>query len=208
MYGAGGQSKVVADLLESLGIKVLGVFDDNPSLAKFTALPVRPGIRSAGPAGFPKLDAPLILSLGNCAERAALSRMLNVAYGTAIHGSAVVARTVRIGPGTVVLHQAVIQPDAVIGAHVLVNTAASIDHDNVIGDFAHIAPHATLCGNVQVGEGTLIGAGATVLPEIRVGKWCSVGAGAVVTTDTPDYSVVVGIPARVIKRVTPPPGAA
>lgn len=204
LYGAGGHSKVVADVLESLGIGILGVFDDDPPAAKFTALPVRPGIRRVGKEAFPKLNAPVILSLGRCEARAEVAALLEVEYGCAVHASAVVARSVRIGSGTVVLHGAVIQADSMLGAHVLVNTAASIDHDNRIDDFAHIAPHATLCGHVHVGEGSQIGAGAVVTPEVRIGKWCSVGAGAVVIRDLPDYSVAVGVPARVIKHVSRP----
>jgi acetyltransferase EpsM len=65
----------------------------------------------------------------------------------------------------------------------------------------HISPNSTLCGNVKVGEGTHIGAGATILPNIEIGKWCKIGAGSVVTKKIPDYSVVVGIPGKIIKKV-------
>ena len=54
-------------------------------------------------------------------------------------------------------------------------------------------------GTVRIGEGTWLGAGVCVIGA-SVGKHCVVGANAVVTKDIPDYSVAVGIPARVVKR--------
>ena len=198
LYGAGGHSKVITDILNSLDVQVIGMFDDNPLNAKFKGMEVRDGIRLLG-EGFPKLDAPLIISVGNNARRAALASLIDATYGTAIHGTAIVSDKAKIGVGTVVLQGAIVQAGAEIGAHVLVNTAASIDHDNIIGDYAHVSPHATLCGHVRVGEGTHIGAGAVVIPSIQIGRWCTVGAGAVVIRDIPDFATVVGNPARVIK---------
>jgi len=198
LYGAGGHSKVITDILNSLEVQVIGMFDDNPLNAKFKGMEVRDGIRLLG-EGFPKLDAPLIISVGNNARRAALASLIDATYGTAIHGTAIVSDKAKIGVGTVVLQGAIVQAGAEIGAHVLVNTAASIDHDNIIGDYAHVSPHATLCGHVRVGEGTHIGAGAVVIPSIQIGRWCTVGAGTVVIRDIPDFATVVGNPARVIK---------
>ena len=158
LYGAGGHSKVITDILNSLDVEVIGMFDDNPPDARFKGMEIRDGIRLLG-EGFPTLDAPLIISVGNNARRAELAALIEANYGTAIHGTAIISAKATIGVGTVVLQGAIVQAGAQIGTHVLVNTAASIDHDNTIGDYAHISPHATLCGHVQVGEGTHIGAG-------------------------------------------------
>lgn len=53
-----------------------------------------------------------------------------------------------------------------------------------------------------IGEDVWIGAGATILGGVRIGHGCVVGAGAVVTADLPDFSVAVGVPARVIRMRT------
>lgn len=50
-------------------------------------------------------------------------------------------------------------------------------------------------------EGASIGANATIVCGNTVGKYAMVAAGAVVTKDVPDYTLVAGIPARVIGRV-------
>jgi serine O-acetyltransferase len=53
-----------------------------------------------------------------------------------------------------------------------------------------------------------IGCGVCILGNVRVGHDSIVGANAVVLADVPPWSVVGGIPARVLKRLTPPPDAA
>ena len=53
---------------------------------------------------------------------------------------------------------------------------------------------------LHVCEGAYIGTHAIILDSCNyIGKWARVGAGAVVTKDVPDYAVVVGVPAKVIK---------
>ncbi len=58
-----------------------------------------------------------------------------------------------------------------------------------------------LCEKIVIKKGAWIGAGASIMPGVTVGKYAIVGAGAIVTKDVPDYSVVVGIPAKVIKTL-------
>ena len=58
-----------------------------------------------------------------------------------------------------------------------------------------------ICDEILIKKGAWIGAGATVLPGVTIGKYAIVGAGAIVTKDVPDYSVVVGIPAKVVKTL-------
>jgi len=52
---------------------------------------------------------------------------------------------------------------------------------------------------IIIGDGTWIGENVCILGA-KIGKNCVIGANSVVTKDIPDYSVAVGIPAKVIKR--------
>lgn len=52
---------------------------------------------------------------------------------------------------------------------------------------------------IKIAEDAWIGAGAIILGGVRVGRGAIVAAGAVVTRDVPDYAVVAGIPATVIR---------
>lgn len=196
LIGASGHAKVILDCLEDMGIQVLGLFDKNPALKILNGIPVV-GV-------FPQTDqeAPLIIAVGDNKTRAKLAeQLMHKVFAQAIHPSALISKHVYIDEGTVVFHGSIIQSTSHIGKHVILNTSSSVDHDCVVGDYAHIAPKATLCGNVTIGEGTLVGVGAVVVPGVTIGKWCTVGAGAVVLEDIPDYAVVVGNPAKIIKYV-------
>lgn len=57
------------------------------------------------------------------------------------------------------------------------------------------------CRPITIRKGAWIGAGATILPGVTIGKHAIVGAASVVTKDVPDYGVVVGNPAKVIKML-------
>jgi len=52
---------------------------------------------------------------------------------------------------------------------------------------------------VTIGDGADIGIGAIILPGVTVGRGAQVGAGAVVTADVPDFAVVAGVPAKVLR---------
>lgn len=52
---------------------------------------------------------------------------------------------------------------------------------------------------VVIGAGSWLGTNSVVLPGVTIGKHVAVGAGSVVTSDVPDYAVVAGAPARVLR---------
>ena len=199
LYGKGGHSRVVSEILVANHFEIVDIFDDDQDKVSDDSLGVR--LRQNR---FQNLDHPLIITIGDNSKREQIAHLLKGhVFETAIDRSAIVSTSAVIGDGTVVLHGSIIQAEANIGEHVLVNTGASIDHQCVIGDFAHVSPHATLCGHVEVGEGTHIGAAAVVIPCVTIGKWCKVGAGTVVIRNIPDYCTVVGNPARIIKQEVP-----
>ena len=51
-----------------------------------------------------------------------------------------------------------------------------------------------------IGENCFIGYGAVIQAGTILGKQCVVGANAVVRGHFPDYCVIVGVPARIVKR--------
>jgi len=58
-------------------------------------------------------------------------------------------------------------------------------------------------GKVTIKKNAWLGMNVTVCPGVTIGKYAVVGAGAVVTKDVPDYAVVAGVPAKVIKMLDP-----
>jgi len=55
-------------------------------------------------------------------------------------------------------------------------------------------------GKVKIGAHSFIGYGARILPGVTLGHHCIVGANTVVTKSFPEYSMVVGMPAVLVKR--------
>jgi acetyltransferase-like isoleucine patch superfamily enzyme len=53
--------------------------------------------------------------------------------------------------------------------------------------------------NITIGSDVWIGANSMILDGVKIGNGVIVGAGAVVTKNIPDYAIVVGVPAKVIK---------
>ncbi|MCF7560806.1 acetyltransferase [Sabulilitoribacter multivorans] len=202
IYGAGGHSQVIKEVLLMNNYIVTETFDDKPEGVHYASKNVAIGARKDLSA-FPHEGDPVIIAVGINSERAEIAQFLKSTYEKAIHESAIISNTSKIGEGTVVFAGAIIQPNTTIGKHVIINTGASVDHDNIIGDYAHISPKAALCGHVEVGEGSHVGVGAVVIPKVKIGKWCTIGAGTIVIKDIPDYATVVGNPGKIIKTKKP-----
>jgi len=203
LLGAGGHAKVIIDILERMGrYRIHGLFDNNQalwgqSLLGYTII--------GGEAAQKEWTSLLIISIGDNRIRDRLAcalRQEHASFAKAIHPGASISRDVRIGDGSVVMAGVVLNADTRIHEHVIVNTSASVDHDCVIQDAVHIAPGAHLCGGVAVGKRSLVGAGATVIPNISIGCDVVIGAGATVVEDVPDRVMVLGTPARIVKRLT------
>ena len=54
---------------------------------------------------------------------------------------------------------------------------------------------------VTIGDHTWIGASSVIMPGVTIGKYCVVGANSFVNSSFPDYSVIGGTPAKLIRRL-------
>lgn len=67
-----------------------------------------------------------------------------------------------------------------------------------------IYPSFEIFGNVCIHHDTWVGTGVIILPGVTVGENSVLGAGAVVTEDVPPFSIVAGVPAKVIREIEIP----
>lgn len=106
----------------------------------------------------------------------------------------------KIGIGNYIQENVVTQADVSIGDNSSIHMGSLIGHETTVGNSVFIAHAVSISGCCSIGDGCFIGTNATILPRVSIGKWSVVGAGSVVTKDIPDYSVVVGNPAKIIRQ--------
>lgn len=88
-----------------------------------------------------------------------------------------------------------------------IGDGALIGHNAVITTLNHELEPARRCDMhptpVSIGRDVWLGANVTVLPGVNIGDGAVIGAGSVVTKDVAANTVVVGVPARYVRDITP-----
>ena len=139
---------------------------------------------------------------------------------------------VRLDPGVVIQRGAMlatrpgarlaIGPDSRIGPDVVISVAEQVtlgrsvltaarcyisDHNHEFSDPERpvLQQGMTPARPVTIGDGSWLGINVCILPGVTLGRNCVVAANSVVTTSFPDYSVVAGAPARLLRSAAPVP---
>lgn len=129
-----------------------------------------------------------------------LKQKFEIELSCLIHPAACLCSNVSYSEGVCIGPNSVIAPNCSIGDFSIVNRAASIGHDTVLEEYSTIAPGVSIGGMVRIGRRTTIGIGATIINDLSIGHNSMVGAGSVVIKDVPDDVVVVGSPAKFLRR--------
>jgi sugar O-acyltransferase (sialic acid O-acetyltransferase NeuD family) len=120
-----------------------------------------------------------------------------------ISKSAIIDPSSKIGEGLIAMPACIVHKRVKIGKYCILNSNSCVDHESNIGEGVHIMGSAYVAGRVTVGDYATIGANATILPDIKIGKNAIIGAGAVVTKNVKQNEIVVGNPARFLKKNSP-----
>lgn len=95
-----------------------------------------------------------------------------------------------------------VRGEVIIGNNVIIGPHVSIFSEN--HNFSEIEIPICMQGetrhNVLIEEGVWIGSRATILCGVKIGKYSIIAAGAVVNKDVPPFTIVGGVPAKILKN--------
>lgn len=150
--------------------------------------------------GFVFLGRDVELSARRGYGRLVLGRWVHVGDGTALRAH---EGTLRIGDKCVFGNRDTVNCylDIEVGPATIVADGVYVcDFDHAFADIhVPIKDQGIVKSRVRIGAGSWVGVKATVLRGVTVGPGSVLGAHTVVTDDVPAYSVVVGVPGRVVR---------
>jgi len=114
-------------------------------------------------------------------------------------GGVIIGDRVEVGANTCVDRGTI--ENTTIYDDVKIDNLVHIAHNVVLQKGAVVVAGAIICGSVQLGEDSYVAPGGIVKNQLQVGNNAFVGLGAVVTKPVDDYSVVIGVPAKEIRKV-------
>ncbi|VEJ09828.1 NeuD/PglB/VioB family sugar acetyltransferase [Actinobacillus delphinicola] len=202
LIGAGGYAKSVLDSLDLTRYKFKGYIDR---------------LRPVGSThlGFPVLANNLLelkdfhqysyfIAIGNNDLRYENYTFLKKNHCNIINiidKTSIISSSSYLGEGVFVGKMAIINAGVKVGNNVIVNTKALLEHGVTIENHCNISTNTTLNGDVYIGEKSFIGSSSVINGQLEIGNNVVVGSGSVVIRDIDPNSIVVGIPAKVIKKL-------
>ena len=146
-----------------------------------------------------------------CVNHTIGKRQAKIGKGTKIHATVILrqAKNIEIGEGCLINHNNVLQ-------------AGKVDGKIKIGNYVHTGANVMIIAfnhafdtreiptikqdyydaDVTIGDDVWIGGGSIILAGVTIGKGAIIAAGAVVNSDVPEYTIVGGVPAKIIKERT------
>lgn len=115
-------------------------------------------------------------------------------------GGVIIGKNVEIGANTCIDRGTI--DDTIIGDYVKIDNLCHIAHNVVIGDKSKVIALSMLAGSSCLDNSVYIAPGVLVKNQIKIGANSVVGMGAMVLKDVEKDQVVLGMPAKSVRKVT------
>lgn len=211
ILGGSGIGMIAASVANDLGcFEVLGFLNDvepiGSSIGKFNKIPVI-GTSSDIEKYLEDKDILFFIAyVGMQKEEDVFNKIeaLNIPshrFATLIHPTAIIPKGYcNIGNGVLMSPLTQLSPDTTIEDNCILLPNSFVGHDSTLRRFAHIAANAVVGANVDVGRAVHVGTNATIREKIKIGDFSLIGSGSVVLNDVDSNSIVVGNPARLLRK--------
>lgn len=208
IIGAGALGQEVAWLIEEINDKspqwnILGFLDDFAFTSKKNILDYKCIGAFADAKNFK--NAYFILGFG---DPRLTEKIYNEINGDALNWATLISPTVRIhksnkiGKGVVIGRNADLTVNCTIKDFVYINIHVVLGHEVEVDNFTIISPNVTVNGGGKIGKACQIGANAFI-KDVFIGNYSTVGASSCVLKSVEEYSVVAGVPAKLLHKGTP-----
>lgn len=150
-------------------------------------------------------DSSLCVNIGQSRLRNMTARLYapGISIKANIEKGAVFSSKVSVGDYGNIGKNAYVQGKVIIGKYVMMGPECNIwtiNHETARTDIPMCQQGNKDEKSVVIEDDVWIGSRVTILPGVHIGKGTVIGAGTVIGTSIPEYSVVVGNPARVVKN--------
>jgi len=207
VIGAGGFGRECGEVckrqeLHDRNIKFIGYLDEDTSLRgkEFNGDPVLGGLEG----NIFKNDLYFVVGIGDPTLRKELTiKAMKIGYKpiTIIDPTANIMTGVKIGVGVVILPNCQLAINSTIGNHTHLNYSVIVGHDAIIEEYVTLSPASNIMGNCTIKKNAYLGLNCSILQGLTIGENSVIGASAVVLKDIEPYTVNVGIPSKVVKRL-------
>jgi len=140
------------------------------------------------------------LHLAFRAKLAAHLRSVEIQQLTWIHPASFISPDVELGQGVLVFPGCTVDVGARLDEGVVLQVGCVIAHDTTIGAHSFLGPGVKVAGFVRVGNQSFLGAGTILIDGITLGDRTQTGAGAVVVKSNSGNELLVGVPARTVRK--------
>ncbi|MBU2951990.1 NeuD/PglB/VioB family sugar acetyltransferase [Tamlana agarivorans] len=205
IIGAGTHGQIYASYLKEADVNIVGFIDDADSFQgkQVNGIDVLGTYADLFDEKLKNEITDVYCPIGdNFIRQKYLSTLKTEGYNTPsfIHPTVSIGPDVVLGEANYMLPGNYIMPHTTIGDYFMVNMGTTIGHHNTIGNGVFMSSGVNIGASLKIGNMAYFGIGSTVMTGVEgIGAEALVGAGSVIFKKVPDYAVMAGNPARMIK---------